>query len=508
MNKTLTYKILFSFIFSILFIFSSCEKDVYISPPDIPPPNGKIFINSNPQGASIFRDGKDMLRVTPDSLTWLDEGEYKITLKKDNFLDTSFSAVAEVDNKTSYFIDYSKNPAMLGELYITSVPDGATIFLNDNSTGRITPAKITGLLPGNYSIKLQKQNFTEVTSEAVVRSSMQTNESFALIDLTKWQLFPLDQFDYDLSQITALAVDKNGILWIGTYENGLYKYDSKIVEHYLSDNSDLPNNSIRILYVDDNNMLWIGCPYGLAYFSNGLFFRYNEKTIPLPDYNIESIYVGESGRWFGTHVGLVRMYYDVDLGMVNEVITTSNSTLPNNIVTSLETDGEGNIWAGTISGGIAKFSRIIKNPGELPSYEITSVFTDKNTGLPSNLISCSAADQDGSVWFGHTPSGIKPGGISQVNNDVWYLPFNGIQGRDVKTLFVDSNNRKWLATSSGITSFINYSELSGGNTYYNKSNTGVTLSGVTSFAESSNGYIWMGTENDGLILLKEPGYKP
>jgi len=61
---------------------SSCNKEVSVSPPDSLPPNGFIFINSNPNDFHIYLDNKQRRRATPDSLTWLKTGTYLITLKK------------------------------------------------------------------------------------------------------------------------------------------------------------------------------------------------------------------------------------------------------------------------------------------------------------------------------------------------------------------------------------------------------------------------------------------
>ncbi|MCL5028100.1 MAG: hypothetical protein M1480_03665, partial [Bacteroidetes bacterium] len=38
--------------------FYSCTKDVSVSPPDAPPPNGYVYVNSYPTGFHIYLDSK------------------------------------------------------------------------------------------------------------------------------------------------------------------------------------------------------------------------------------------------------------------------------------------------------------------------------------------------------------------------------------------------------------------------------------------------------------------
>lgn len=60
----------------------SCDKEVTTTQPEPPPPRAKIFIDSDPSGTQIWANNKNTGRNTPDSISWIEEGEYLITLKK------------------------------------------------------------------------------------------------------------------------------------------------------------------------------------------------------------------------------------------------------------------------------------------------------------------------------------------------------------------------------------------------------------------------------------------
>ena len=134
-------------------MFIGCTQKVSVTPPDAPPPDGYIFIDSNPQGATIYINDKSVRRTTPDSVNYLATDSYKITLKKENFRDTSFVAQVTEGKRAKVFIDYTKNPLMLGKIECVSTPDNASVFLNGGVTGKKTPAVLDNLWPGDYFVK-------------------------------------------------------------------------------------------------------------------------------------------------------------------------------------------------------------------------------------------------------------------------------------------------------------------------------------------------------------------
>ena len=130
-------------LFAILILLIGCEQEITTSPP-LPKPikPAKAFISSYPDSAEIFLNGSITGSVTPDTIDGLDEGLYTLTLKKKFFKDTSFVITLKKDTIVSYFIDYTKNPAMYGNLSLNSKPEGALIIINDSVTNEFTPAYI------------------------------------------------------------------------------------------------------------------------------------------------------------------------------------------------------------------------------------------------------------------------------------------------------------------------------------------------------------------------------
>ena len=81
-----------------IIILSSCNSTDTTNPPTIT--KGSIFVQSSPAGASIAVGGSATGKVTPDSVTDLDEGTYNVTLSLSNYKDTTFSVSVTAGTQT------------------------------------------------------------------------------------------------------------------------------------------------------------------------------------------------------------------------------------------------------------------------------------------------------------------------------------------------------------------------------------------------------------------------
>jgi signal transduction histidine kinase/ligand-binding sensor domain-containing protein/DNA-binding response OmpR family regulator len=85
--------------------------------------------------------------------------------------------------------------------------------------------------------------------------------------------------------IYSLHRDKNGLIWFGTREKGLYCFDPKqnrVIEHYQSDTRNLKSisgNSVFAIHEDNEGNLWLGTNIGLNKFDRKLkeFYHFTES---------------------------------------------------------------------------------------------------------------------------------------------------------------------------------------------------------------------------------------
>ncbi len=150
-----------------------------------------------------------------------------------------------------------------------------------------------------------------------------------------------------------------------------------------------------------------------------------------------------------------------------------NEGLSQSIVFSLLQDNFGNIWIGTIGGGIDvyngnSFTNIGKDKG-LPSNSIhhimqdhqqhfwiatdngianispskTMVYTTKE-GLPGNNVWCTMQDKKGNIWA------ATDAGLAILKNNRFFIPsaLKALNKINIYTLFEDSKNRIWIGTNN------------------------------------------------------------
>jgi ligand-binding sensor domain-containing protein len=295
------------------------------------------------------------------------------------------------------------------------------------------------------------------------------------------------------NEVTSIAIDGSGNKWIGTGSGGLAKFDGTttwIV--YMTSNSGMPSNSIASIAIDGAGNKWIGTtPYlqgniyiggGLAKFDGTTWTVYDTSNSSLPDNNISSLAIDGSGnKWIGTlYAGLAK--YD---GKTWTDYTTLNSGLPDNYVTSIAIDASGNKWIGTDNGGLARFDSTH-----------WSVYTKTNSGLPDNMIMSMAIDNSGNKWIGGFYGLAK---YDSTNWTVYTTSNSNLPNNYVTSIAIDGSGNKWIATnyfltSAASTATSNLAKFNGTNwTMYPTSNSSMPDNEVFSIAIDSSGNKWIGT---------------
>ncbi len=485
-------KLMFASALFFLSTFSSCTKDVSVTSPDAPPPNGYVFINSYPAGFQIYLNGLPRRRATPDSLTWLSTNSYSITLRKNLFRDTSFTINIVEGIKKSVFVDYSKNPSMLGSISLTSNPANATVFINDSNINKTTPVTINNLMPGNYLIRFHAPNHRDDSTIVVVSSSNTTSAQKTLVDTTLWSEFNSSNSSVPTNQLSCIAIDNDNTVWMGTPGWGLLKFDGKSWENLINQIPGLASHdTINCIYVDKNNHKWVGTEFGgvLDVFNNNIQ-AYGFMSSGLSDFRVTAITSDIEGTmYFGTQGGL--NYSNID-GSGNRTWKSYSNTLlsiPSNEhwITALAFDANQNLWIGTKSSGIVKFNNRDES-GTL--YQFTS------SNLINNVIT-SIVTSGADVWAGHGPSSIFGTGISHFNGTSWEKVYPIPQDSYVQCIFIDRLNNMWIGTNKGL---VKYGQ--GSDVLFDSGSTGLNMDDVRGIAEDQAGNIWIATYSDGLIEYK------
>jgi hypothetical protein len=465
-----------------ILIIAGCDKEVSRSPVESEAPEGFIYINSTPNGFTIFQNGRNTGRLTPDSISYIESGIYEITLKKKYFKDTSVVVTLNEDEKITVNVDIASNPSMYGRLFLQTTPTGASIMLNDSVTNKVTPLTLSNLLPGEYKVKFSLANHRDKEIIATVRSSIQSSYNEELRDTSVWIDYQLFNSGIQSNSLTAIALDNNNIKWIGSLDKGLIRYDEISFINYNMTNSSIPSNRINCIAIDNQNRIWVGTDFGIGVFDGSSWITYNRNNSGLTSEIINTIRFDNAGNiWIGTAANLVK--FDGVNWNVN------NEPAGKDWIKDIYIESESKLWLGTKSDGIRTF--INENFDSLLQSEY---------GYPSNTISSIGVDNLNNIWFCFLPDSAGRGGVSYWNGSGFTNFFLGTPQNNVNNIFVDDMNYKWFATSEGFIVF----DTQNNSTVYRTTNSLISANNIRASVRDQNGNVWITTYASGLNKFKAP----
>lgn len=459
----------------------SCGKEVSRSPVEPPPPEGFIYVNSIPERFSIYLNGRNTGRLTPDSISYIAAGDYQITLKKKYFKDTSLVISLNEDEKLSINIDIIANPSMYGKLYLQSNPPGASVTLNDSVLNQTTPITIGNLFPGEYNIKYSLFNHRDREFQAIVESSKRNDYVRDLRDTSVWIDYQVSNSAIPSNALYSIAIDENDVKWIGTRTTGLIRYDELNYSIYNTSNSQIPSNWINCITIDNQNRVWVGTDNGIGIFDGNSWIVYNSGNSGLFKNYVNKIRFYNNIVWVGTSGGLFKF----------DGINWTAYEHPKNKdwINDFYIEDENKLWLGTRLDGIILF--------ENETFSWVRWWDYHYCTMSVNSIE---KDKSNEVWFGFEPDTIGRTGISLWDGTTFTNRYIGTFRNIVRNILIDDQNNKWVSTSEGFYTFDNLNNLS----FYNITNSLISSDNVTGSAIDSKGHIWLATDGGGLNKYKPP----
>jgi signal transduction histidine kinase/ligand-binding sensor domain-containing protein len=178
-----------------------------------------------------------------------------------------------------------------------------------------------------------------------------------------YQNNPDDATTISSNSINNITLGKNGILWFSTDDKGMCSLNTAtdaITQYPFKDNSKykktdnvLDDERSFDIFVDDDNMVWIGT-------NNGSLNRYDPKTKQFKSYGQNDrrfycvIYIFEDSKkrlWVGTYLSGLFLF---DRKTEKYIQYSEENGMLDNCVRSIEEDAAGNIWCSSQRG----FSRL------------------------------------------------------------------------------------------------------------------------------------------------------
>ncbi len=312
------------------------------------------------------------------------------------------------------------------------------------------------------------------------------------------------------NNIRSIKEDSKGMIWIGTADNGFYSYDKK--ERKFTSFSLPPNcinNCIDMIIDKDDNLWIVNTRLELFKFATRTKeFKVIKKSFS-NEQNFEELkaklLIDRKGiLWICTNFsGLYN--YDLKNNIIKHWISDPNNTnsLNSNIICDIQETNDGKIWIATDGGGIDIFD-VEKNK----FYHNTHHFNNSKS-LSSNAVYCLYLDSYNNIWAGTYLSGINIYNPNKLQFST-YLPNTSNQSdlssNSVLAIYQDMDGDFLIGTDGGGMQIYNPDKLGGNFIHYNPDETNPKSACpevVKTIYQTKNGIIWIGTWNNGLVKFDE-----
>ncbi len=308
-----------------------------------------------------------------------------------------------------FFQHYNSDNGLSGErIYAVTEKTDGSIYLSVSDEG-ITRIDSNGIYTNIDSTYINTK-CNHIFEDDENRMWFSTNgEGLVLLDTTGYRNFSqADGLPSDWIQ--SVIQDTSGVIWIGTYANGLAKIihlDSIGIEVEVLDKKDgLTDLFITAMQMDPTGKIWVATKLGgLGYIENNQVVTIKKQN-DIPKASIRSIVFDDFGNiWLGTAGEGIYTAASEDLNAGFEKMQKHQQLASDNIYLLLF-DEESNLWAGS-EVGLDKVN--INESGVVLDVQ----HYGKNEGFLGIETCHNAAtlDSEGNVWFG-TLNGLskhKPG---------------------------------------------------------------------------------------------------
>ena len=397
---------------------------------------------------------------------------------------------------------------------INSISDNFISALYEDSDGFIWVGTVNGYF-----------NRFDRKTEAFKKYSTNNFFSTSKKPDTNFYEYPLAFSRNQINTVTSITEDSDGFLWIGTWGNGIIKFDRKKengthIYYDENDQTSLSSNRILDIISDTNGEIWIatfggginkllqdkptGKNQSKSQTFNFLRYTYNknvkyslsdDKTISLFEDRDRNIWIGTFYGGLNKLDSINKKLSPADAKFIN--YNRMNSGLSNNTVMAIQQNLDGYLWFGTFGGGIDRF-----NPSNGSFINFTKISSQQDLYSDVEILSLFV-DRSGILWAGsHLGEGVtkiqkfklkfdiinrKTPGNLKLNDDV------------VWSLFKDSRGNLWVGTYRGGLNVLIFETKQ--RQIYKKSvdkDYGINDNHVRAITEDRFGNIWVGTYSGGL----------
>ncbi|MBV8845513.1 MAG: hypothetical protein JO307_22115 [Bryobacterales bacterium] len=310
--------------------------------------------------------------------------------------------------------------------------------------------------------------------------------------------------------VRAIACSR-GTVWVGTTA-GLIEMKG-VSQRLYTENDGLVDDGILSITESGDGSLWVGTRSGFSRLRNGEFESFRPQD-GLSQSSVSSLYEDREGSlWVGTKHGLNQFVEG------RAIPYTVNEDLPSNNTGPLLQDRNGEVWVGTLDSGLARF-----NGRHFSSLRARN-------GLASDVVLALAEDSGGAIWVG-TNRGLNR--LRAGRFEATYKRQAGLPSDEIRALYRGRTGELWVGTEAGLAVLKDgkfetpagsprnpiwaiaadkegHAVFSTEHGLFRLENGsvreiapgGTALRNIDAIYLDSEGFLWLGTNGNGLRLLEE-----
>ena len=306
--------------------------------------------------------------------------------------------------------------------------------------------------------------------------------------------------------ILSLIRANDGTMWAGTLRHGLLHVVNGVATQWTTTRG-VPGTQVNAVYQDRTGTIWVGSTLGMCRIAGdrcqrvgpsgapalafgtdwdgrllvgayGLYRLDGDTLAAVPGlsrqvYRINRIMTDTGGvAWLGTTAGLVRLSRpETNAGVPQMRVFTTADGLASNYVLAMRRAPDGDLWVGTLGGGIAV----------LHDGQFTTI--DETRDLSDNRVNDLLVDEEGDVWAA-TSGGLDDFHAGAIRT---FARADGLFDPFVWAVAGDDAGNVWLTTNSGgITRF------DGRHFQTWRDDPSLATGRIRVIAPLSNGTVWFG----------------
>lgn len=303
----------------------------------------------------------------------------------------------------------------------------------------------------------------------------------------QFEAFPL-KGDATMFHGMAMLATPDGNVYVGTWENGLYKLNADgSAEQLISGTLSNAVHHIHQLYCNDNKSLLIASDDGLVQYDiqNRIWHMLSEVNNPSRSTSERFVYGiaddNEGGTWVSTYYGGVNYLPSMSFEERFHAYSARLGGLRGNVVGRFFEDRQHRIWIATDDAGLDCFNpqtdSFVSYPGKaaMGKYNVHALFADEND-----------------LWVGTYGNGVIRMNMATGAQQV-FLTDGMASGGNAYCIYRDRKKRLWAASMDGANLFDE------GQQKFSKIKSFKSL--TIDIKEDPQGNVWFATQGGGLWRL-------